>query len=213
MLYSVRQVIADTRIALDHNADERPLIQVDDPYTLTLDQLIAANIQPAAREVLAAADPQRLGAGIPVEASLVWPERTGWGRALLPLPDDFLRLLSVAVSDWRRPARIIADTHPDYRWQSSPFAGVRGNPDRPVAVVCQRPWGRVAELYSSCGGSGVTLLHAQYVAEPHITSGHIEWPEALHHDIITRIALFVVGTIGTSTLADDTTRYRRTNNI
>ena len=213
MLYSIRQIVSDTRVALDHNAEERPLIQLRDSYTLTLDQLIASKIEPAAREVMEAADPLLLAPGRPVRTQLSWERQPGWGMAVLPLPDDCLRLLSVRLSDWSRPARIITDTHPDYRWQSSPFAGVRGNPDRPVAVVTQRPTGWVAELYSSSGGDGVTLLQAQYAAVPLVVDGHVEWPQRLHHDIISRIALHTCCALGTVTQADETNRYERNNSF
>lgn len=213
MLYSVRQIVSDTRVMLDHNAEERPLIRIDDPYTLTLDQLIASKIETAARQVLEEAPLHSLAPGKPLRVSLAWVERPGWGMAVLPLPDDFLRLLHVRLSDWRRPARIITDTHPDYRWQASPFAGVRGNPDRPVAVVTQRPTGLVAELYSSAGGPGVTIEQAQYIAVPLIANEHIEWPQLLHYDIVSRIALLTCRSLGTVTQADESQNYRRNNNI
>ena len=191
MLYSVRQIVSDTRVMLDHNAEERPLIRIDDLYTLTLDQLIASKIETAARQVLEEAPLHSLAPGKPLCASLAWVERPGWGMAVLPLPDDFLRLLHVRLSDWRRPARIITDTHPDYRWQASPFA----------------------ELYSSAGGPGVTIEQAQYVAVPLIANGHIEWPQLLHYDIVSRIALLTCRSLGTVTQADESQNYRRNNNI
>ena len=107
--------------------------------------------------------------------------------AVLPLPDDFLRLLSVRLSDWHRPARIMADTDADYRWQSSPFAGLRGNPSRPVAVICTQPQGRVLELYSSTAGPGVTIAMAQYVALPQIIDGGIEIPRRIYDAFISRM--------------------------
>ena len=48
MLYSVRQLIRDTRVMLCLNAHEHPLFEAHDLVTLTVDQLIAAQIETAA---------------------------------------------------------------------------------------------------------------------------------------------------------------------
>lgn len=188
MKYSLSQIIADTRLWTGHNREDRQLIAIADPYTLTLDELILSKVELAARDVVSQAPPQCLMPGQPVCQRLTWPGRTGRGMALLPLPDDFLRLLSVRLSDWHRPARIITDDDPASHWQSSPFIGVRGNPARPVAVVTATPAGRVAELYSSMAGPSVSLIQAQYVPCPRISGGFITLPEPLYHDVVARIA-------------------------
>ena len=188
MNYSLSQIIADTRIWIGHNREDLPLIAIADPYTLSLDELIRSKVELAARMVVSEAPAQMLMPGCPVRTRLSWQGRPGRGMAMLPLPEDFLRLLTVRLSDWRRPARIISDDDPSCRWQSSPFAGVRGNPARPVAVVTASPAGKVVELYSSMAGPSVRLIQAQYVPCPRVTDGWIRLPESLYHDVVARVA-------------------------
>lgn len=188
MKYSLAQIISDTRIWTGHNREDRQLIAIDDPYTLSLDELIRSKVEIAARDVLLEAPAALLMPGHPIHSRLIWEDCPGRGMAMLPLPDNFLRLLSVRLSDWRRPARIISDDDPACRWQSSPFAGVRGNPARPVAVITATPAGRVAALYSSMAGPAVRILQAQYVPCPRITDGFIRLPEALYPEVVARIA-------------------------
>ena len=191
MKYSLSQIISDTRVWIGHNHEDRQLIAIEDPYTLSLDELIRSKVEMAARAVLREAPTELLEPGLPVRTRLIWPGRPGKGMAMLPLPDDFLRLLSVRLSDWHRPARIITDDDPASRWQSSPFVGVRGNPARPVAVITANPAGRVAALYSSMAGPSVRLVQAQYVPSPHIADGFIRLPESLYHDMVARIVQFI----------------------
>ena len=188
MKYSLSQIISDTRIWTGHNREDRQLIAIGDPYTLSLDELIRSKVEIAARNVLLEAPASLLMPGYPIHTQLIWQDSQGRGMAMLPLPEDFLRLLSVRLSDWRRPARIISDDHPASRWQSSPFAGVRGNPARPVAVITATPAGRVAALYSSKAGPSVRILQAQYVPTPRITDGFIRLPETLYPEVVARIA-------------------------
>ncbi len=187
MFYTIHDILRDTRIHAGYNACERLLIDLGDDGNLTIDQQIMANIEPAARTVMEEAPPELLSPGIPVHRRLVWPEAPGKGMAVLPLPDDFLRLLSVRLTDWHRPARIIDESHPDYRWQSSPYAGLRGNPSRPVAVICRQPQGMVVELYASTAGRGVTLDMAQYVPIPRLRHGGMEIPLRLYDSLITKL--------------------------
>ena len=196
MIYSLSQIISDTRVWTGHNHEDRQLIAIEDPYTLSLDELIRSKVEMAARAVLLEAPSELLVPGLPVRTRLIWPGCPGKGMAMLPLPEDFLRLLSVRLSDWRRPARIITDDDPASRWQSSPFAGVRGNPARPVAVITANPAGRVAALYSSMAGPSVRLVQAQYVPIPRITDGFIRLPESIYHDVVARIAQFIPGHSG-----------------
>ncbi len=187
MTYSIHDILRDARILLDRNAYDRPLIPTCDADSRSFNELIASKILTAARQVMEEAPPALLAPGRPVRSRLTWPEGVGRGMAILPLPDDFLRLLSVRLSDWHRPARIITDTDPDYRWQASPFAGLRGNPSRPVAVVCAQPQGHVAKLYSSAAGPDVTLTMAQYAALPQIIDGGLEIPRRLYDAFISRV--------------------------
>lgn len=147
-------------------------------------------LQEAAEKVMAEADSMMLAPGNPVRSLLAWPEGCeGHGMAVMPLPDDCMRLIDVKLSDWRRPATIITADNPIYLLQSSPFEGVRGNPENPVAAVCRRPAGMVAELYSSRAGRGVCIESAQYIPMPTFShDGFIHLPDRLYHNIINTTA-------------------------
>ena len=198
MTYTIAKIIRDTRILLDLNSCERPLIPPCHDENLDVDSMIRAVLIPSAIEVMEESDDTLLAPGQPIRALLAWPEGTpGKGMAILPLPDDCLRLTAVKLTDWCRPARILGEADAEHTWQSSPFSGVRGNPDRPLAFICQRPTGLVAELYSSNNPNGVGIEYAQYVPKPHVDADDtMRLPEAIYHDIIARTAKKVADIIG-----------------
>jgi hypothetical protein len=188
MLYNLSDILRDTRIYLNYNGADQPLVSQCDTDTLMLDDLILSKVAMATREVLEASPPWLTGPGIPLcSRRLSWPEGEGRGMAILALPDDFLLLRTIRLSDWHRPARIIREDDPAYAWQSSPFIGVRGNPSRPVAVIVQQPQGWIAELYSSSAGPGVTVMTAQYHPVPKVIGSTIDIPPLLYDAVIHRI--------------------------
>lgn len=198
MTYTLAKIIRDTRIMLDLNICERPLIAPDRYENLDIDSMIRAVLIPAALEVMEESDDMLLTPGKPIRALLAWQEGTpGMGMAILPLPDDCLKLIAVKLTDWCRQAQIKKETDAEHAWQSSPFPGVRGNPDRPMAFICQRPTGLVAELYSSNTTNGVGIEYAQYVPKPHVEAADtIRLPDAIYHDVIVRTAKKVADIIG-----------------
>ena len=188
MKYTIDDIMKDVRARLGYNPDNLPLIEADDIETLRLDDIIRQQIVPAAQKVLLMAPPHLIDTAKPLRGALAWREQEGRGMAYLLLPADFLRLLSVRMTDWQRPAHIITETDPLYALQASPFQGVRGNPDRPVAVVVRYPEGLVLELYTSTAGVGTTLQRALYVPHPYITPDHlIDLPAALYDEIVNEI--------------------------
>ena len=186
-------MMADVRARLGYNPDNQPLIEADDIETLRLDDIIRQHIIPAAQKVLMTAPPHLIDTAKPLQGALAWQEQEGVGMAYMLLPPDFLRLLSVRMTDWRRPACIITENAPLYALQASLFQGVRGNPDRPVAVVVRYPEGLVLELYSSAAGEGTTLQRALYVPCPHFTPDHlIDLPAALYNDIVEEVGQLTI---------------------
>lgn len=191
MRYPVNEIIRDVRVLLDLDAADPPLITTTDPGALTIGQKIRSLVEWGARQVIEEAPLHRLQTGVPIQSGVAWHDAPGVGMAMLLLPDDFLRLVAIRMSDWHRDARIISAQDPEYACQSSRFPGVRGNPDRPVAVIVPTPMGWAAELYSSRAGSEVTVSKALYLPVPRIRQEAIHLPEALYHDIIGRIAHLV----------------------
>ncbi|MBO4850329.1 MAG: hypothetical protein J5529_05420 [Prevotella sp.] len=205
MRYSLKKIIHDTRLFLDLNHDAPPLVETLHDGNLSIDDIIRSKVETAARQVAQRLDNLLLAPGKPIRASLAWPEGVpGYGMAVLPLPDDCLRLLTVRLTDWRRPAHIITENDPEYRWQHTPWPGVGGNPSRPVAAICQRPTGMVAELYSSDGGRDVAIAVAQYYPVPHVTAdGTVDIPSLAYDDVIRQVAMLTAETIG---YANETTK-------
>ena len=189
MLYSLHHIISHVRVLLNYSPESRPLIDVHDEPTLSINHMIATMLPMAVRQVLLTAPLAAIDTLRPLSGKLSWKQRPGVGMAFMPLPDDFLRLASIQLSDWQRPAHIITEESPEYDLQSSRFPGVRGNPNRPVAAIVRYSFGLVAELYSSIGGENVTIRKALYVPEPHFDADHcIELPKTLFHDIMQRTA-------------------------
>ena len=185
MLYSLHHIISHVRVLLNYSPESRPLIDVHDDPTLSINRMIATMLPMAVRQVLLTAPLAAIDTLRPLSGKLSWKQRPGVGMAFMPLPDDFLRLASIQLSDWQRPAHIITEESPEYDLQSSRFPGVRGNPNRPVAAIVRYSFGLVAELYSSIGGENVTIRKALYVPEPHLDADHcIELPKTLFHDIM-----------------------------
>lgn len=193
MLYSLHEIISHVRVLLNYSPECKSLIDVCDEPTFSINCLIATMLPTAAREVLLTAPIAAIDTLRPLSGKLCWKHLPGADMAFLPLPDDFLRLASIQLSDWQRPAHIISEESPEYDLQSSRFPGVRGNPQRPVAAIVRYPFGLVVELYSSFGGEDVTLRKALYVPEPHLDADHcIDLPKSLFHDIMQRTAGMVL---------------------
>ena len=183
---------------LDYDRESDALISLDDATALSLEDIIKSKVVESCRRVLLSAPSEMIDTARPIESGVSWRGEPGYGMGWLLLPDDYLRLLSVQMSDWKRSARIISDRDPEYAWQSSPYAGVRGNPDRPIAAVVRYPEGMAVELYSSEAGAGVTIRRCLYVAEPKIDSnGMIDLPSQLIDTIVR-----VTGGLTCETLGD-----------
>ena len=90
------------------------------------------------------------------------------GRVVIPLPDDFLSLLSLRLSGWERPVReVLEPSNWLYRLQPMRYGGLRGSPSRPLAFFTTDDEGHPAlELYSSVPNVAVSLEEFRYLAFP-----------------------------------------------
>ena len=71
------------------------------------------------------------------------------------------------------------------------------HPERPVAVICQRPTGWVAELFSSTVGRRVAIEKAQYYPMPRITEDNcINIPSMAYDDVVRQLASLTAETLG-----------------
>lgn len=172
MLKKVKDIIKDVRIAIDQNASGGSLIDTGDIETLSLDEIIRSKIVDAVKSVEKAAPVYMLGTGKAFADSIEWFESKGKGvgPGKILLPDDFMRLISFQMSDWSRAVyEAIMPDDPKYHLQSSRFAGIRGNTQKPACAIVPEPTGLTLEFYSCSAGENVNVVKAQYLPEPIIS--------------------------------------------
>ncbi len=156
--------------------------------TLTIDRILRGRLQQAVDEVLCGAPLHLVGPGLPVRERIVWhrlPEKW-WGSILLP--DDFLRPLVFEMTGWSCPATFIAHGSRLYALQHSPFSGVGGCPERPVAAVVPSALGLRLEFFS-CRSCTERIVQARYLPMPHADdTGFIDLPPSLTDHVARRLA-------------------------
>lgn len=202
-LYSVDTLQRDVRIALDKNATSEALTSLGDIDTLTIDDIITSKLVAAARIVETIAPAALLDMGEPFTGTIYWPEAVGVGSGHIQLPEDFLRLVCFQMSDWKRAVYSAIDYRdPQYQLQSSPFGGLRGNPDRPVVAIVHWSTGLNLEFYSCTVGSGVYVKRARYIPMPRIDSNNqIRLCEKLYEAVVLKAASMVAYTLRDNDLA------------
>ena len=123
-----------------------------------------------AAKIVARAVPLRAlgrGADIPLDDFIPYAD----GHAELPLPEDFLRLLSFKMEGWARNADIIHDEDVRYPQQSNKT--LRGGEVNPVVAICDETR---LECYSSSLGVYAQVKAATYFPTPDTEK---EYPEKL----------------------------------
>jgi hypothetical protein len=202
MVFNVDDLKREIRIALDQNMNSTPLLDVGDIDTLSLDDIIESKIEDAARLVMRDAPLHLLDGGKAFGESISWFSREGVGGGYIALPSDFLRLVSFQMSDWSYPVNVaITEDHPLYPLQSSRYAGIKGNPQRPVAALSSQPIGLVLEFYSCEAGEGVYVKRATYLPIPKINGGQIIFSEKLKSSVVYYAAYLTALSIGNGDLA------------
>jgi hypothetical protein len=135
-----------------------------------IDEIIVQKIVDAAKVVLRDAPNYLLDEGSAMTGEVVWEddEHPGKGSGYITLPDDFYRLVTFKMSDWRMPVvDAITEDSPLYAIQRSRF-GVKGCPERPVVAIVHHGSSQVLEFYTCAGGEGVDIERAQYIPIPSI---------------------------------------------
>jgi len=201
--YSVEQLIKDARVAIDRNNSSEALTALGDIDTLTMDEIIRSKVEDAARLVEEGAAHELLDGGKSFGASVEWESQEGYGAGKVNLPKDFMRLITFRMSDWYRSVtEAITEEHPAYQMQSSRYAGVRGNPQRPVVAIVHGGNGQVLEFFSCSAGPGVRVAQAKYLPIPAITlSDEIELCPKLYRAVVYRLASMAAAVVGNGDLA------------
>lgn len=165
MIYQVERIARDVRTALDQNNISDQLLKDEDIDTLSLEEIIRSKIEEGARRVELNAPTHFLEEGHHFGDSICRGEMgSGW----ILLPDDFMRLIAFRMSDWERTVyAAVSSDDPIYTRQSSRYPGIRGNIQKPVCAIVNRPEGKVLEFYS-CKNENAQIDRATYLPYPTI---------------------------------------------
>lgn len=116
------------------------------------------------------------------------------------LPDDFLRLVTLQLSDWKRPIETLCtEDSAEYRKQMNKY--LRGTPNKPFgALTHKQGFPNIAELFSSYTNQS-ELLFGLYVPIPNIKTDvysrdYIEICEPLEYPCLNKITADVLRSIG-----------------
>ena len=194
MIYQVGKIMIDVRVALEQNNVSEQLITEEDIDTLSLDEVIRSKIEESARRVHTSAPKHLLEEGHNFGDSVFWGDlESGW----VLLPDDFMRLIAFRMSDWERTVySAITSEDPLYAKQSSRYKGIRGNVQKPVCAIVNRPEGKALEFYS-CKSEDAYVQRATYLPYPKIdNSGGIDICERCYKAVIYTVASLVCTAYG-----------------
>lgn len=190
MNYSVEEIIGEVRKALDMNEESNEIL-ASDSSTLSVDDIIRQKIEHGVKMILNNAPLSMIDTStlIPSSTVIEWEEEKGIGAGSVRLPDDFLRLHSFKMSDWKRPiADSIGIEDPRYAQQRSKYGGIRGNTERPIVAIIRDNEGQLLEFFSCNSGEGVTMSIGLYIQTPKIVAGAINIPEKLYIASLYQIA-------------------------
>lgn len=190
MNYAVADIVKDVRITLDQNQVESILAADDD--TLELDDIIRKKITESALRILREA-PLRM-----IDGTVALPEPVTIEdedsdeqvpvKSVIRLPDDYLRLAVVRMSDWKTPLRVaVLDTSDIYQTVTSEFDGIRPNEYRPLAVETEDADGPILELWGS-SNADATLEQGRYIGQPRVRDGVLNFPKLLYPALVNMTA-------------------------
>lgn len=187
MQLSLKQLVRDIRVAMDENVTDDGLQFLREVNTLTLDEVIRHQIEPAAQLVLSRADVRYLEGGKSFLGSSVSRLERGAGR--VQLPSDYLRFLYFKMSDWDYGVTdYITPDDAFYPQQFSRWAGVRGNPHRPIVAIVPCEDGMCVEYFTSNG----SVADARYVGMPRLQGTEddctLDFPSKLKHALVCMAA-------------------------
>lgn len=198
MIVQATEMAMAVRVAIDMNRRDASLLDEGDAETLSLDDIIMAKLADAVRMVETEAPAFMLEGGhdfADCDGDNVFMNADGSGFVVLP--DDFMRLVSFRMSDWRRTLfDAISETDPRYSLQSSKWKGIRGNPEKPVCAIVRRSEGKVLEFYS-CNDAGATVEQACYIPVPKIDiDGGIDVAADCYRASVYRAASLALASVG-----------------
>ena len=119
-------------------------------------------------------------------------------KYLMPLPGDFLRLITLQMSDWERPIQtVVNEDSAEYRKQTNRY--LRGTNTKPVGALVHQSGYPFLELYS-CTSNVEVMMYGQYVPEPRKfgdgDGAYVKICEPLRYPCLNQITANVLRSIG-----------------
>ena len=202
MVYKLEDIRKDVRIVLDENDKSPELALALDRNTVSIDELIESKVEDAVTIVERLAPLHMLTRKKALEnTTITWESEAGFGSGVIPLPKDFMRLVSFKMSDWRHSVtRPIYEDDPLYARQHSRYSGIRGTPQKPVvAVINTKDW--IALEFFSCATSSAKVDKALYVPTPFLSAGVIDISQQCYRSVVYTMASLVASTYKDTELA------------
>lgn len=188
-------LIRDVRLTLDENSVQSAYLQ-ENRDNLELDELIAAKLPEAARDIIETSEVELLE---PIKMTTSYTA-TEYG-GILTVPDDFLRIVSVGMKGWNRSVTAIAGEGSDIGlMQRNRYT--RGTSTKPVCVYGHDADGkRVIELFGLAKGLGDVLYMPLPKVETVENKEVMDIPRLLKQAIVRRTAGLVLLSRGNTEMA------------
>lgn len=192
MIYQRQRIVADVLAAIDQECSAG--VRDDETGALTVADIASGKIEDAARMVMISAPANTIDTAVHIHDT---PVSDGSGNWRVSLPDDYLRLVSVRLSDWERPVTdAITPSHPRYRHLRSRLPGLRGTPSRPAASVERTHNSLTLTLYGS-RAVAPELIEGLIALTPRFDrSGGIDLPAQLYRAVVYHAAALTLTASG-----------------
>jgi len=181
----INDLVGEVRVALDENRTESSYLSADTD-NMELDEIISSKLLDAVRSVEENC-PVWMLEGETMSTTL---SSNADGSGTLSLPDDFLRLVALQLTEWDAPVFAVEPMGTqkalmqENKW-------TRGNPKRPVLVFGKSNMGtRILKYYSVKTTASVEL--AIYVKIPSVITSnnqnYLKFPQILKQPIVSYCA-------------------------
>lgn len=162
-----------------------------------LDAIIVKCIVPAVRKIHLDAPNILLKDGVVFDSVILTKTQIGgtdYYKCSFTAPQDFLRLVTLQMSDWTRPIQtLVGEDSAEYRKQGNRY--LIGTPSRPVGALVHRGGSGTLELFS-CSSAAATMLSSRYIPEPAISSSNISVISTLEYPCMEQVTAEVLRSIG-----------------
>lgn len=126
--------------------DNTVLVDVGVEDEKPLDEIIEGLLDECAKELLLKAPVHRLAVTSGASATIT-PAGVGLRYGYITIPADFLRLVELMMTDWKRPVTIL-EPQGGYVAKRQANKWLRAGVNKPVAILSTRAAGHVIEYYS-----------------------------------------------------------------